>query len=429
LSKGRLFLVCDAGERTLATYGPFEVTPTRRDFVARLREPLVFASLRFEWRGVGPVDVTVSPLVLSDDAGGERVFDQFAEQEWWKPMGRDVLVRIGEGKLHLTVGAPSDPAVPYKEWPAAARFASDTPAERDWKIDWAAFDSVVEKYYPWAVNVILLPLPGVPREASMEEARRIVAESGLARLAAEAERHLAERGWLADAYTYLWDEPEAKHYPVVDFVTGVIKQSAPRLLNMMTARGFPSALRHIDIWCPEIYSFDPVAAEQERAKGRHIWWYVAFSCRHPYPNFWIDYPALDCRAVFWLTWKHRIECFLYWSISNWWMVQDPLREQTFPNANGDGTLIYPGEDGRPIDTIRWENIREGLEDYEYFVLLRDAVNKARAAGRASSPILARAEQLLAIDDAVVKDYANWSQDPEVYLRARREMAQAIEKLM
>ncbi|MCX7598533.1 MAG: DUF6067 family protein, partial [Armatimonadetes bacterium] len=47
LSKGRLFLVCDAGERTLATYGPFEVTPTRRDFVARLREPLVFASLRF----------------------------------------------------------------------------------------------------------------------------------------------------------------------------------------------------------------------------------------------------------------------------------------------------------------------------------------------------------------------------------------------
>lgn len=429
LSSGRLFLVCDAGEHVRATYGPFEVTPAPHDFSVQLREPLVFTSLRFEWRGAGPVEIAISPMLLSDGTGRERVFDQFTQTGWWTPVGRDVAVSVGNGKLHLTVAAPSDPAALYKEWPAAERSASDTPAERDWKIDWAAFDAVVEKYYPWAINVIWLPLPGVPREASMEEARRILSESGLARIAAEAERHLAERGWLDDAYTYLWDEPEAQDYPVVDLATGVIKQSAPRLRNMMTARGFPSALRHVDIWCPEIYSFDPIAAEQERAKGKHIWWYVAFSCRHPYPNFWIDYPALDCRAVFWLTWKHRIECFLYWSISNWWMVKDPLREQTFPNANGDGTLIYPGEDGRPIDTIRWENIREGLEDYEYFVLLRDAVEKARKSGRASPELMARAERLLAIDDAVVKDYASWSQDPEAYLQARREMARTIEALM
>ncbi|MCX7599461.1 MAG: hypothetical protein N2512_11450, partial [Armatimonadetes bacterium] len=82
-----------------------------------------------------------------------------------------------------------------------------------------------------------------------------------------------------------------------------------------------------------------------------------------------------------------------------------------------------------IDTIRWENVRYCLEDYKYFMLFRDDVNKARADGRASSSILARAERLLAIDDAVVKDYANWSQDPEVYLQARREMAQVIEHLM
>jgi len=429
LSTGRLFLVCDAGDGARATYGPFEVVADRRQFTASLREPLLFTRLRFEWRGGRPVELEISSLLLRGGDGQAKTFDDFTHPAWWKAVGRDLMVNAADGCLRISVGASVEPASPDKSWPAAERLAADTPAERDWKIDWTPFDDVVEKYYPWAVNVIWLPLPGVPREASIEEAQRLASDAGLARIAAEAEKHLAERGWLEDAYTYMWDEPEGKHYPVVDFVTGLIKQNAPRLRNMMTARGFPQALRHIDIWCPEIYSFDPVAAEQERAKGKVIWWYVAFSCRHPYPNFWIDYPALDCRATFWLTWKHRIECFLYWSISNWWMVEDPFNQQTFPGANGDGTLIYPGEDGRPIDTIRWENIREGLEDYEYFILLRQALEQAKAAGRASADLLARAERLLAIDDALVKDYANWSQDPQAYLDARRQMARTIEALL
>lgn len=112
------------------------------------------------------------------------------------------------------MAASSNSAVPYKDRPAAERLAPDSPAEREWKIDWAAFDAVVEKYYPWAFNVIWLPLPGVLREASMKEAQRMVAASGLARIAAEAEKHLAERGWLDDSYTYLWDDPQARHYPV-----------------------------------------------------------------------------------------------------------------------------------------------------------------------------------------------------------------------
>jgi hypothetical protein len=215
---------------------------------------------------------------------------------------------------------------------------------------------------------------------------------------------------------------------LVDLLTATVKQAAPRLRNMVTARGFPPALRHVDIWCPEIHSFDPEGAERERRQGKTIWWYVAFSCRHPYPNFWIDYPALDCRAVFWLTWKHRIAGFLYWSISNWWLVEDPLKQQTFPGANGDGTLVYPGPDGGPLDTIRWENIREGLEDYEYFVLLQQRLQQASQNPACPAHKLARARALLAIDDHLVKDYANWSANPEDYLAARRALAEMIEDL-
>ncbi len=45
-------------------------------------------------------------------------------------------------------------------------------------------------------------------------------------------------------------------------------------------------------------------------------------------------------------------------------------------GNGDGTLFYPGMPARiggksdiPVESIRLKLIREGLEDYEYFLLL------------------------------------------------------------
>jgi len=425
---GALYLVCEGEGRERATYGPIAVGGEPAELSATLREPRVFRSVRMEWRGTGPVRIQVGALRLRGGDRAERTFDDLGHGEWWRATAAEARVAVGDGRLTLSVAAPEDGAEPYESWAGAERLASDSPAETDWQVDFTDFDAAVEKYYPWAANVIWLPLPSVPREATLEEAQRAIAESGLARIAAAAEAHLREKGWLDVAYTYLWDEPEGKQYPVVELLMRTVKEAAPGLRNMMTARGFPPALENVDIWCPELYSFDPEGAERERGKGSTLWWYVAFSCRHPYPNFWTDYPALDCRVVTWLTWKHKMEGFLYWSISNWWRVGDPLREQTFPRANGDGTLVYPGEDGGPVDTIRWENIREGLEDYEYFVLLQELAETGVARGRPEAAVR-RARELLAIDDALVKDYANWSGDPEAYLKARGEMARAIEELM
>ena len=55
-------------------------------------------------------------------------------------------------------------------------------------------------------------------------------------------------------------------------------------------------------------------------------------------------------------------------------------------GNGDGRFIYPPEaaadanpanpvlDG-PVDSIRWEMLRDGIEDYEYFVILSVSLTK------------------------------------------------------
>jgi hypothetical protein len=196
---------------------------------------------------------------------------------------------------------------------------------------------------------------------------------------------------------------------------------------MLTARSFPPELKYVDIWCPELYSFNPEGAAAEQAQGKLVWWYPAFSTRHPFPDFWVDYPALDNRVIFWLTWKHKLDGLLYWSITNYWKANPWESAMTFPGANGDGTLVYPGDDGGPVNSLRWECLRDGSEDYDYFVLLRDLAQKARDNPQARE-LVQQADRLLAIDDSLVRNWREWNPDPAALLKARDDMGETIEKL-
>ena len=47
--------------------------------------------------------------------------------------------------------------------------------------------------------------------------------------------------------------------------------------------------------------------------------------------------------------------------------------RTFKLSCGDGCFIYPGENG-PLPSIRLENLRNGIEDWELIKLVRDKMN-------------------------------------------------------
>lgn len=57
----------------------------------------------------------------------------------------------------------------------------------------------------------------------------------------------------------------------------------------------------------------------------------------------------------------RYDGFLCWSFTSW--PADVYADPTFQYVQGDEYLVYPGRDG-PISSIRWELLREGIEDYE-----------------------------------------------------------------
>ena len=109
-----------------------------------------------------------------------------------------------------------------------------------------------------------------------------------------------------------------------------------------------------------------------------------------------------------------------------------------PWGNGDGRFIYPPEaaaGGRPaepvlegpVDSIRWEMLRDGVEDYEYFVIL-ERLFEAR---RDQIPLNQRGiyEGLLEVPDNISKSLTEFTKDPAPIEARRDAIARAIVELL
>jgi len=156
----------------------------------------------------------------------------------------------------------------------------------------------------------------------------------------------------------------------------------------------------IDIWDSGPQGYDIQRALAERARGRDYWIYNG---GRPHAGaIIIDAPATDPRATVWACFKHSINVYFYWHGVHWRHNSQKRgqREQnvwanpvTFDNRgqagksvtdhgyiNGDGVLIYPGEDrlhpeedrgiAGPISTVQLANFRRGLQDHQYLTLAR-----------------------------------------------------------
>jgi len=178
----------------------------------------------------------------------------------------------------------------------------------------------------------------------------------------------------------------------------------------------------------------------------------------PYPGLFIDHNAIDLRIWLWMTWKWNVQGILVWK-SNYWTSPAAFPRGRLQNpwtdpmgyvsgydkpegyigywGNGDGRFIYPPNrdiendrgkylDG-PVSSIRWEMLREGLEDFEYFQLLRDRIDLARKTGR-DPAALKRHERLLEIPPAIITDKTHFTHDPRPLYTQRDRIAGAIEAL-
>ena len=252
-------------------------------------------------------------------------------------------------------------------------------------------------------------------------------------------KHLDEKGWLGRAMVYNIDEASGKERPSCREMYKLVKGIDKRLTVFQTLNE-PRAIRemkdHADIINVNLRQYHKAGIPKLQAAGKECWGYV---CCWPNenPNLFTEYPAVDGRALGWFTWKLGLKGHVYWASMAWGEalkagggakqideIKSDWVTRSFGRYNGDGVLFYPGPNRAILDSIRVENYRDGLEDYEYLALLK----KALAGGSLAGAEAERAKKLVAVDDRICSRSFGYDLTGERMLAARREMAEILSGL-
>ncbi len=273
----------------------------------------------------------------------------------------------------------------------------------------------------------------------------------------QIERHLREHSWLDRAYTYWFDEPDPKDYEFVTDGMRRIKAAAPGIRRMLTEQPEPALMGNVDIWCALTPEWTPEKVAARRVAGEEVWWYICTGPKAPYVTEFIDHAGTELRLWPWQSWQYGVQGILIWETLYWTSAtaypdpelqdpwQDPMswqvgygleRGKKSPWGNGDGRFLYPPRrplsdtspnlDG-PINSLRWENLRDGMEDYEYFWLLQREVERV-ATVKGESPLVQEARALLKVPSEVSQDLTHFTTDPRLMLQHRERVARMIERL-
>jgi len=108
-----------------------------------------------------------------------------------------------------------------------------------------------------------------------------------------------------------------------------------------------------------------------------------------------------------------------------------------PWGNGDGRFIYPPETAAdanpaqpvlagPVDSIRWEMLRDGIEDYEYLAILKRLIHTHKM--KLAAPQVQQYSSLLKVPETITKDMTHFTRDPSPIEEQRHKVARAIEVL-
>jgi len=257
--------------------------------------------------------------------------------------------------------------------------------------------------------------------------------------------HMKVKGWADRCKLYLSDEPYPLT-PIRDQMKALcdmiheVDPAIPVYASTLTYR--PYWKGYLDIW--GVLQAGQ-ASQQDMAEihsaGERLWYTTDGQLCSDTP-----YCAIE-RLLPHYCFRYGAEAYEFWGIS--WLTYDPYRfgwhsyidqsmspgEQIWIRyPNGDGYLAYPGgpvgHDG-PVSSVRLEQAREGVEDYEYLYRLRQLMAEARAAGKdvAQGERALRAQsRLVDIPNAGGRFSSQILRDPDAVLRLKEAVARAIEHL-
>jgi len=253
------------------------------------------------------------------------------------------------------------------------------------------------------------------------------------KFAARVENYIAQLrkyGLSKMAYFYGFDECPQEYDAVIKRTCKFLKHRYPEV-SIFTTAGYTYQRRkhvpldyndYIDWYCPLTSRYSLQLSERLRKIGKQVWWYVCCVPKYPYANFSsIDYPSIEARLLSWMTFDYKVDGLLFWHVNNWGDnkiidSQNPYLDWNSAcilNMTGDGTLTYPSPNG-PVSSIRLENIRDGIEDYDYLTLLAHLKGRPAAAEYCKR---------------LINNTKEYSRDPSQLYKVRDQIADEIEAAM
>lgn len=196
--------------------------------------------------------------------------------------------------------------------------------------------------------------------------------------------YLIGRGWLEKTYIAFDEKPD----DVMTLVMGMLSEFAPDFKIALAANTRSDAFARIDDLClsgsfserriaevcpaerkamgiANLLDPDNACAITKSCPDKVITTYYV-CCGPAFPNTFVFSPLVESRMLGWLAAQGGYDGFLRWSYNDW--SHNPYSHPEYaPFPTGDVHFIYPGEKG-PVSSLRWEQLREGIQDYELAML-------------------------------------------------------------
>lgn len=245
-------------------------------------------------------------------------------------------------------------------------------------------------------------------------------------------QHLVRRGLLKRCVLKISDEPRGFDWWWDQFTLAAREIDLPFMtcFNSVDWSQADKGLGKVAVWQPLYMKYDAAFFKKARAAGGLISWY---NCGPP-PKISIHARASEIRGYLWQAAKADLDVVCWWGIQCWSTHHDVW----YSRYSHWNSVVYPPDpekppflqkgkawcDSAPIGGVRWELIREGMEDANYVVLLRRLIARARAKKKDAA-----ADRAQAVLDGLWRDVFptlnDYAPDYAKFYECRRKVAEAI----
>jgi len=248
-------------------------------------------------------------------------------------------------------------------------------------------------------------------------------------------KHLLRKGWLERFVLKVSDEPPGFQYWWEKLTPAARAAGMPLMtaFNNIDYQEAEKGLGVVKLWQILYMLHNSTFFQKAKQAGDLVSWY---NCGPP-PKTAVSAPASEWRSYLWQAARYDLDLISWWGIQCWEDHDEVWRSRyshwnsvMYPVHPEKPAWIKPGKgwvDTSPVDSIRWEIIREGMEDAWYVNLLRSMILQAKEKGWDKEA--EKAQNILEnIWNDVFPTLNDYNMPYELILACREKVASAIEQL-